>query len=98
MMLAPTNKAAETAAAIAAENECCRLCDMAYPFLRSIGLGNDRDSVADCRTDTGAHKYGGGENGCYGGGDAAGNVREHGDFLSILNCCSRYCEDAQYSA
>jgi len=76
--LAPTNKAAETAAAKAAEKEFWRLCDMSCTFLNSSGLGYDRSDIANGWPDTGANQYSGREN----GGDGCGDIREHLDFLS----------------
>jgi len=84
-MLAPTNRAAETAAAKAAANEFWRLSDMSGPFGNwvEVRLSDDRNSVADCRTDAGSDKNSGRQNSGYGGGDAIGYIREHFEILPI---------------
>jgi hypothetical protein len=84
-MLAPTNRAAETAAAKAAANELWRLSDMSGPFGSGVEvrLSNNRNSVADCRTDAGPDKNSGRNNSGYGGGDTVGYIREHFEILPI---------------
>ncbi|WP_321324901.1 hypothetical protein [uncultured Parasphingorhabdus sp.] len=65
-MLAPTNRAADTAAAKAAENEFWRLSIMRLAFLDFNGLSDDRSSVAEGWSNARANQQGCRENRSYG--------------------------------